>query len=134
VRPFHLVIPGRPATKKNRGIPIAARSKAGRSYVKILPNAEYRAWEVVVKQHAFLQCRGQMPRIAQPVELSATFYEHPTQRGDLGGYFDALCDALEHCEVLANDRYVRATGTMKVLRDRENPRVEVVLVALEDAA
>lgn len=130
-----LVLLGRPATKKNRGIPIAATSKVtGRKFTKILPNKEYREWE----QRVILQCRaqrkGKLAAITDPCLISATFYEHPMQRGDLGGYFDALCDALQAAGVVDNDRRFRQSGPMAIVRDRDNPRVEVEITVLEQEA
>jgi Holliday junction resolvase RusA-like endonuclease len=126
-----LTLTGRPATKKNRGIPIQRKSKAGNSYTAILPNAEYKLWE----QSVALQCRIQYKAkpLLESCVIRAVFYEHPMQRGDLGGYFDALCDALQHAGIVKNDRQFRAT-VLDIQRDADNPRVELTITPYQKAA
>jgi len=126
--PVVLVLPGRPATKKNRGIPTQATSKTGERYTRMLPNAEYTAWERGVVARCFYHFRGKLPALAIPLHATIIFWEHPKQRGDVGGYFDALCDALQTAKVVANDRWIRSVQ-MHVARDANAPRVEVTLEA-----
>lgn len=128
---LRLVLHGRPATKKNRADhTIRTNPKTGRRFVVPIPNPEYRAWEKAVAAQVGQQLRPR-PRLDLPCRIDAVFYEHPMQRGDLGGYFDALCDALQHAAVVTNDRRFRRSGWLDIQRDRECPRVEVTITPLE---
>lgn len=129
---WQATIPGRPATKKNRAVPIRAVSRAGRSYTRTIPNPEYRRWEARFVADIFAQYRGKPPRIATPVWAEIAFYEHPRQRGDLGGYFDALADGLQAAGILTNDRQIRGALLHPIRRDRDHPRIEVTLSPLRD--
>lgn len=116
-----LILHGRPAPKKNGDMIPGKKGKNGRSI--ILPNPQYRAWHrVAMKQ--LRELWGQRPALTVPVRLTVAFYEHPQQRFDLAGVFQAICDALQDARVLKNDRLVRQSGPMVILQDRTNPRIE----------
>lgn len=130
-KPFGAILPGRPASKKNSRDHVPRKNpKTGKLYVVPIPNKDYRRWEEGVVNGLFAACKGKLPKIDQPCHLEAWFFEHPMQRGDLGGYFDALCDALQQAKVLTNDRKVRAALLHPIQRDRDNPRVEFLLTPL----
>lgn len=114
-----LVIEGRPASKKN-----------GKDALQ-REGARYRAWARAAVMQLQLQWK-RTPTITKPVRLSCVFYEHPVQRFDLAGVFQAICDVLQEAGVLQNDRLVRGTGPMDIRRDRSRPRVVITLDRWEE--
>ncbi len=129
--PFEGTILGRPASKKNNREHVERiNPHNGRAYVMPVPNPAFRKWQRGATTRLFYLCGGKLPAWEVPMLLSATFYEHPTQRGDLFGYLDALADAMQHAKLIKNDRFIRSTGNCAVLRDAANPRVEFTLSAL----
>lgn len=124
---LRLIIEGRPAPKKNGDMIPQGRTKNGRSLV--IPNKYYVAWLT----RALPQLRAQWaprPTLTAPCRLTVAYYEHPTQRFDLAGVFQAVCDALQEAGVYANDRLVRESGPQIIHRSAERPRVECILETL----
>lgn len=116
-----LVIEGRPQPKKSRTNLV--ETKRG---PKLLQNPAFREWEA----SALLQLRrqwGRLDPLTVPISISIAFFEHPQQRFDLAGVFQAVCDVLEKSGVVRNDRQFRRSELMQITRDRRRPRVEIHL-------
>lgn len=129
---WQATIPGRPPSKKNSRDHVARTNpKTGKPYVMPIPNKPYREWEAAFVAEVFRHYRGKPPKISQPVWAEVCFYEHPRQRGDLGGYFDALCDGLQAAGILTNDRLIRGSLLHPIQRDRDQPRIVVTLTPLD---
>ena len=73
-------------------------------------------------------CYGLRRPIAASVSCSAIFYRD-ADRGDLVGYMQGLADLLEKRGILKNDRQIVSWDGSRLALDRDNPRVEVLLVA-----
>lgn len=130
---WKFVIPGRPATKKNRPILI------GGDTPRILPSAEYRAWER--RAVAALQAQG-LNRAGVPestlLGLEVAFYLGFRHQPDLPGLLEAVFDALQKAKVLRNDYWIEVleprprrvwpprggSKSVKAAREAWRPRVE----------
>jgi hypothetical protein len=53
--------------------------------------------------------------------------------GDAVGYYQAIADTLEKIGIVENDRLIVAWDGTRLLKDAENPRVEVTLSAVAGA-
>ncbi len=115
-------IKGPPRTKKNHQRIV--RRKDGSPFIMQAKTAD--AWA----KHAVWQLRAQ--HIGQPpfrthVNLCARVYREKAT-GDLVNYLQAINDALEAAGVVENDRLIVGYDGCKMLKDRDNPRVELELV------
>ena len=117
---FGIVILGPPRTKKNH-------SRFIRPGL-ILPSKPYEDWEKLALPQIWLAWHGRPP-IAAPVCLSARFYREKAT-GDLVGYLQALCDALEKAGVLANDKWVMSFDGSRLGKTPENPRIVADLILM----
>jgi hypothetical protein len=61
-----------------------------------------------------------------PYNCAAIFYRD-ANRGDAVGYYQGLADVLEKAQVITNDKFITQWDGSRLLVDRENPRVELVL-------
>jgi len=129
------VVEGAPRTKKTSNRVVRAGKR-----LRVLPSAQHQAWA----ESAILQLRAQYRTAARehfvpprwngepadvPMKLRATVYRD-ANRGDLIGYLQAICDALEKAGVVENDRLIEAFDGSRQLVDRARPRVEIELTAL----
>lgn len=121
---IRFTIEDRPASKKNGKEMLRIKGKP-----KFVENARYQRWErsAIEQLGKFYTAEP----ITEPVRMSLVIYEHPMQRGDLAGIFQGVCDMLQKAGVLKNDRLVRGSGTMDILRDRDRPRIEITLTNFE---
>jgi hypothetical protein len=130
LEPVRLIIPGRPCPKKNSP-EFGRRFGSGKPIVRQTP--QYLAWEARAVVELWNQWTrpklGRRPPLEEELRISCWFYEHPMQRFDLAGVFQAVCDALQKARVIKNDRLIRQSGEMAIHRDRVRPRVEFVLEA-----
>lgn len=119
-----LIIPGRPATKKNNGR-IVMRGK----YPRLLPSKAFEKYEKVALRYIRAAMPGQF-RI--PVTMQCRYWM-PDRRGwpDLVGLLQATSDILEVAGVLENDRLiVDYDGSRIVGIDKDNPRTEIIIKEL----
>lgn len=129
-------IDGAPRTKKTSNRIVRAGKR-----LRVLPSAQHQAWA----ESAILQLRTQKgaagPRgmsaalgawpfsNQRPMNLRAIVYRD-AKRGDLIGYLQAICDALERAGVIENDRLIEAFDGSRQTVDRARPRVELELTPL----
>lgn len=125
-----IIVP--PRTKKNHAqlIPNLKRPL-------LVPSAPYREWERAAIR-TFVKaglCRKaadgkrllwHQPAISQPVNCRALIFRDRLT-GDAVGFYQAIGDLLELAGVVENDRYIVSWDGTRLLKDKERPRVEVVL-------
>lgn len=125
-----------PRTKKNHPVLVPARGKHGQPIQKLLPSEAYRAWNAIA-QIRLLPVRQEVWRthpegLAMPLNCKALFYRD-AERGDANGYYQGLADALQEAGVVKDDVWIRQWDGSRLLKDRDNPRIEVTLEELVDA-
>lgn len=113
------VLRGAPRTKKNHGF----RTKSG----KQMPSHAYLWWNRLAQQQlALIRHKNKHLPIATPVNCSAAIYRDAL-RGDAVGYYQALADTLEHGGIVEDDVLIVSWDGSRLLKDAENPRIEVTL-------
>ena len=116
-----------PATKKNHGEIIHARNGAH----IMLPSKAYRRFEkecldIIEDKHRV--------EIDFPINAQCIFYM-PTRRiVDLTNLLNAIMDTLVKARVLKDDnsRIVQSHDGSRVMYDKENPRIEILLEERKD--
>lgn len=124
---YKITIYGAPRTKKNHGevyVNTAGRfhmpSKAWRRW---LANADLRWTDGSAPIFVWKNC-AILPD--QAVNCRALFYRD-ARRGDAVGYYQGLADLLEKKRVLQDDAQIVTWWGSRMLLDKSNPRVELVL-------
>lgn len=114
---YRMVILSPPRTKKNS----LRRIKRGNRVFTVGSEAAVK-WE----QAAVWQLRTQWRQapMSSWVQVSAAVYRE-TAIGDLVGYLQAIGDALEKGGVIVNDRLIASWDGSRLLKDANNPRVEI---------
>jgi len=118
---------GKPCTKKNSQTMITTRGRP-----RLIQSKAYRRWEkeaelIYIKP---THTRKQIP-IAYPVNCKATVFRERNV-GDAINYWQAIADFLEKREVVVNDKFIVAWNGSECLKDKNNPRVEIVLRAYDE--
>jgi hypothetical protein len=143
-----------PRTKKNspQVIPNAKRAD-GSPFVVLAPSEAYREWHraaihelmnkgLVTKTVEKRIVRGKEKRITTyayrpgchwpidyPVNCRALFYRQALV-GDANGYYQAVADFLQDIGVLVNDKWIVQWDGSRLLKDKDNPRIEVELTRI----
>ncbi len=121
---------GNPVTKKNSQRIIKVKTKSGKCFHKIMPSKAFEKYEK--------DCKYQMPKIdnpiSVPINLKCVYYMESRRKIDLLNVLNATADILVDYGVLEDDNrnIVYSTDGSKVLYDKENPRVEVEILELEE--
>ena len=84
---------------------------------------------------AHIRVRFEKYTLALPAPLNeplvATFLIYRRQSvgapGDLSNYYEGPQDALERAGVIEDDRLIRSHDGSRILQDKENPRVDIIL-------
>lgn len=127
---YTFTITGAPRTKKNSGQMVPATSKAGKSFVRIVPSEAYRAWHKQAKpQLQIFKLKGRIPAIDVPVNVCAIFYRD-AETGDAVGYYQGLADALQEAEILTDDKWIVQWDGSRLKKDARCPRIEVTITPL----
>ena len=119
-----LVLFGAPRTKKNHGF----RTKQGHQ----MPSAAYSAWDRMA-QLRLAKWRAKTRiyvSVGIPVNVRALFYRESLV-GDAVGFYQALADTLEKGGIVENDRLIVSWDGSRLLKDKQNPRVEVEITEAE---
>lgn len=114
-----------PVTKKNHG-EIALNKKTGKPFV--LPSKQYR--DYAESAVWFIPNYG----ITWKVNVKALFYMPTARRVDLTNLLESLDDTLVLAGLLKDDNcnIVGGHDGSRVYIDRENPRTEVIITAMEE--
>lgn len=133
----HLVLRGKPVTKKNH-------PQIGRAGGKprVFPSKAYRQWvkEVEVEM---ISMYGRVP-VQEPVNVRALIYRSK-KIGDTNGFYQAIGDFLELCTtcakrkcscgqedyLLADDRWIASWDGSRRLKDKDNPRIEIWITGVD---
>jgi Holliday junction resolvase RusA-like endonuclease len=119
-----IIIHGQPITKKNsQQIIIAGKRPC------IIPSKAFKAYEKLARAQL-----AQYPtRYQGPISVKCEYWLGDARRPDLTNLMAATHDILEHCGIIDNDRnIVSVDGSRIVGVDRQNPRVEITIVAVEE--
>ena len=124
---IQILIPLPPITKKNHQQICWKNNSGGKKTPFVRPSAQSGHYEKDCS--VFLKALG----INQPVNVSAKFYMPTRRRVDLTNLNEALHDILVHYSVLADDnaKIIVSTDGSRVYWDKENPRTEVTITAVE---
>jgi Holliday junction resolvase RusA-like endonuclease len=129
---IRLTILGKPATKKNSMRLI----QAGQRLIPIPSKANVAWTNDAIRQlrDQYRGPRGPLPALTGPVSVTYEIVLRGHQHeGDADNYLAATNDALQRAGVIANDRQIRC-GTFAKRYDPENPRVDLTIHAIEEAA
>ncbi len=119
-----IILPGRPITKKNSQRIIFNKVTGRRMVIQSKKYLEY-------EKECLWQLKQYRDKHIGPVQVTARYWM-PDRRSwpDLMGLLQATCDILERAGIIENDKnVVRLDGSEIVGVDRENPRVEVEVIA-----
>ncbi len=120
-----LTITGPPRTKKNSSV-FDLRGPKPRK----LPSKPFETWNKSAQfQLAVLRFHHPEWPINLRVNVAAAFYR-ASDVGDAVGYYQALADALQEGGVVTNDALIVQWDGSRMLKDSENPRIEVTLEVL----
>ncbi len=138
-----LTILGAPRTKKTsnrivrvKGRPIVLPSKANVGWTSsavLQLRAQYRASAGLFGRVLGVSADRKSVRVGRvdaaldcPVNVRALIYRD-ANRGDLVGYLQAICDALETAGVVEDDKLCVSFDGSRMFVDRHAPRVEIEL-------
>lgn len=120
---MRIVIPGRPATKKN-----SSRIVRVGKYPKLLPSEAFERYQTEALWHL----KKYKDNFDGPVHVCCRYWL-PDRRWwpDLIGLLQATSDILETAGILENDRLIdNYDGSRIVGLDKQNPRVEIEIKAV----
>ena len=122
---LHMTIPGRPITKKNHGRIVNCGGKP-----RLLPSPQFRDYQD--KAGYFLKGKGR--KIEDRVNVRCVYYMPTRGMVDLVGLLQATDDILVHYGVILDDncRIVAGHDGSRVRYDKNNPRVEITIGAMEE--
>lgn len=121
-------IPVKCRTKKNHGQIV--HTKTGGHVV--LPSPQYKEFEKEVIKYVTAEF-GNIEPIDFKCNLKCIFYKDRNYQSDLVGYLQAIQDALVKAGILKDDNtnIVNTVNGSEVRYDKENPRIEVEIEAIE---
>ena len=114
---------GAPRTKKNSQKITYRNGKFG-----LQQSDAYRKWERTCKVEYIqpIHTRKQNP-IDYPVNCQAIFYRE-RNIGDAVNFYQGIADLLEKHDVLVDDKHITSWVGSELLKDKDNPRVEITLI------
>lgn len=116
---------GNPATKKN-----SLRVIQAGGFTRIMPSKAYTEYE----KRAIAQIRASRVEclIDYPVNVKAVYYMRTRRAVDLANLNSAIHDILVRAAVLEDDNrdIIAATDGSRVMYDKDNPRVEIEITAM----
>lgn len=124
-----LTIPGAPRTKKTHNRIILVKSRGRKARRVVMPSEVWEAWAERVLPLIAQQTRRSpiaCPLPDRAYNCAAIFYRD-ANRGDAVGYYQGLADVLEKAKVVSNDKWITQWDGSRLLIDRDNPRVELVI-------
>ena len=124
---IQIVIPLPPVTKKNHQQICWKKTADDKKTPFVRPSSQCGHYEKDCS--VFLKSLG----IDQPVNVAAKFYIPTRRRVDLTNLNEALHDILVNYGILTDDnaKIIVSTDGSRVYWDKENPRTEVIITAVE---
>lgn len=131
---YAFTLPGAPRSKKtsNQAVRMGAKCHAcglRKGMVRVFPSQAFRDYQQVVSDYVMTKPQLRLA-LASPVAVRAVFYRERAV-GDLMGYLQGLCDLLQVCGIVLNDRQVASLDGSRLDKDADNPRVVVTLTVLK---
>lgn len=127
-----LTIYGAPRTKKNHGYVAVTTDKLGRKRRTHQPSVAWKRWAKTATISTEVEFGpDRCATIICPVNCCAIFYRDRNV-GDAVGYYQGLADLLEKRGIVANDKFITQWDGSRLRKDKDNPRVEVELVPVEE--
>lgn len=124
-----IVIPWKFCAQANhRLMPVARRTKTGKISVRLITAAGYREAKVGAEYHIKAQWKGKP--LTVPVELVARCYFPDKRKRDASNLAKMLGDAMSGI-VFEDDSQIHRETYERSGIDRENPRVELTISALD---
>lgn len=124
---IRLTLPGSIISKKNSKIATMIGGKNCPRRPMILPSTAYKKWEKQARASAWHSAI--IPPVTCPVHVEACFYYRGPEP-DLSGCCESIADCLEGV-LWANDRQIVSWDGSRKCHDKDNPRTEVVVRAVE---
>ena len=126
-----IILYGDPRTKKNSMRPVTIRRKGGGSYTKLLPSRPYEEYEQACLWQIMNHVRP--TGIDRRVNVRCVYYMQTRRKVDLVNLLEATMDILVKAGVLKDDNsgIVASHDGSRVRYDKENPRVEIEISAVE---
>lgn len=117
-------IPVPPVTKKNSQRIIVAGGRP-----RIIPSKAFVDYEIEASYYL-----KRIKRITGMVNLKCVYYMPTRRKVDLVNLLEATCDLLVTCGILEDDncQIVVSHDGSRVLYDKDNPRTEVEITAVEE--
>lgn len=124
---YKTTVKGKPITKKN-SMRIVSNRKTGKPFP--IPSKAYEAYKRVF----LMQVKRIKEAIDKPVNVQAVYYMPTRHRVDITNLMSATHDLLVDANVLVDDdsKIVKSVDGSRVLYDKENPRVEIVITEVEE--
>ena len=117
---LRLTIPGEIRSKKNSKQII----RCGKRRL-VIPSEAYKEWETMARYDALCQIDKSAFPINEPCEVTVKIY-YKGNRPDLSGALESVGDCLEGI-LWQNDRMIESWDGSRLVKDNENPRVEIWL-------
>jgi Holliday junction resolvase RusA-like endonuclease len=120
---YTATIHGQPITKKNSQRIVTIHNKP-----RIIPSKAYKDYEYAASVELGITQRLGYT-INEPVNVQCTYYMGTKRKADLTNLLEATDDVLVRAGILYDDNYgvIQSHDGSRVLIDRENPRVEIVI-------
>jgi Holliday junction resolvase RusA-like endonuclease len=122
---MRFTIIGKPITKKNSSR-IFFNKRTGSRFV--MPSAQSVDWTTSAVDQ-LTRAGADTLQLCQPLNLRA-FVFRGALRGDLVNYLQAICDALQACGAVQDDKWITQFDGSRLLLDRVVPRVEIELTII----
>lgn len=123
------IVPLPPISKKNSQQILTNRA-TGRPF--IMPSKKYKDYEKEAAR--YIPKLRQPEPINRPVNIKCLFYMPTKRKCDLTNLLEAIDDVMVKAGLLADDDFtvIQSHDGSRVLHDKENPRTEVYIEAVEE--
>ena len=119
-----IVIHGQPITKKNSQQIIMAGKRPC-----VIPSKAFKVYEKLARAQLALYPTQHKGAIA----VTCQYWLGDARKPDLTNLLAGTHDILEHCGVIDNDRNIISVDGSRIAGvDRQNPRVEITIVPVEE--
>lgn len=126
-----ITINGNPVTKKNSQ-EIRFRNWRKRTGPFIIPSAIYRAYERDFCEQCINSHVVPNEPLNEPIEVTCLYYRKTRIRCDLTNLLECTDDCLVKANIIKDDNFkiIVSHDGSRVLFDKENPRVEIIIKTL----
>lgn len=120
---IEILLPFRPATKKNSQNLVPTVNKEGKKVHVPIPSKNYKEYESI--SDYFLKAL----KIDYPINVKALYFMPTRRKVDLNNLHSALHDNLTTHNVIVDDnaKVIVSTDGSRVYYDKENPRTEITI-------